>query len=97
MKMKYNMDADVLINMIGLLKEALTFYGDSKNYDKSETTKEPMVLTDGGHMARFVLSNVENLDQQFGDYNKAIDSIIQNSDDEFLSDIILAFNKMENK
>ena len=70
-----------LLNQIELLKQALLFYGDEKNYENEVRYEESsLIYVDNGSQARFALKKVqETLDQNQklqDDYNKVIGETI---------------------
>ena len=70
-----------LLNQIELLKQALLFYADEKNYENEVRYEESsLIYVDNGSQAKFALKKVqETLDQNQklqDDYNKVIGETI---------------------
>jgi cytochrome c peroxidase len=49
-------------NLIGLMKKALEFYADPKNYEGECEDNTPIVADELGSQARFVLEKLEQLE-----------------------------------
>lgn len=56
-------------SLIKLLSETLKFYGDTANYSNNQ------IKLDGGHMARFALEQVRQLDEKMNKLQSDFESL----------------------
>lgn len=61
-------------NLVSLLKQALLFYADKKNYNNDEF-KSPKIIIDNGSQAEFALNKINELEQMYLDTMKEYKSI----------------------
>jgi len=85
-------------NLIALLKEALKFYADEKNYRKfMDNELFPPIEIDNGHQARFALKQINELNEINkeieSDYNKIINNVRKEDSTE---NVIKIIDKLKN-
>jgi len=74
------------MNLVELLKQALSFYGDEENYSRAATDDPMMVELDNGTQAKFALGKIKDFtdetDEQEKEFIKSVQSAIQGGDSE---------------
>lgn len=71
-------DKEQYENIIGLLKNALIFYSEERNYS-SDDGITPRIQLDGGEQARFILNQLKSIEKNISDTEYSYDELIKNA------------------
>jgi hypothetical protein len=87
------MNSEQYENLIALLKKALEFYADQRNYDGPMGNISSISLDEYGSQARFALEKIKELqkmnDEMQSDYIKNAETMMNNMKDEELAKEII--------
>ena len=84
-------------NLIELLKQALLFYADEKNYI-GDIYRNSNIAVDQGSQARFALEKINEIENAYNDLDEYINKTIMNAMDSDLSfdDLMFTINNIRN-
>lgn len=67
------------VNIIQLMKQALFFYGDEKNYKTEKNNAFSIIEMDSGENARNILKQIEKINVVNSNIDETYDSLIENT------------------